>query len=213
LAFVLYGVLPAVCADGSELESGEDGLVEVDRTPLDAVSLAPDFDIAMFRQVEVEECTVEFRENWLRDQNRMRAPSQLVKVSDMERIARQVADICHQVFVMRLEGIVAAEDATAGETRVLTVRPEVVELDILAPDINASGRQSQLATSAVRMGLRLELEDAETGATVGLFVDNRRADETGHARPTSSVGNMADTERILRYWAAEVRAQLEKTAN
>jgi hypothetical protein len=213
LSFVFHGVLSAGFAFDTELEAGEEGLVRIERTPFDAVSLAPDFNLAAFQEVGVDECTVGFRENWLRDQNRMRAPSQLVTKDDMQRIAEQLAASCHEIFAARLEGIVPGEDGSSGGTRTLTVRPAVVDLDVLAPDVQVSGRQTQLTTNTVRMSLQLELVDTSSGKTVGRIVDHRRSEETGHARPTSSVGNMADADRILRQWAALVREQLETSAN
>jgi hypothetical protein len=188
---------------------GDDGLVKINRTPLDAVHRAPDFDLQDYRQLVVEDCTVEFRDNWLRDQNRERGPSQLVTTDDMRRIEKQLASSCREIFSDRLQLRVEGEEPAPRGERTLTVRPAIVDLDILAPDIQSSGRQTQLTTNAVRMGLQLDLVDSSTEDTVGRFVDHRRADETGRARPTSTVGNMADAERILRYWASEVLVQLE----
>ncbi len=210
---VLPCLLSVACSSGTATEISEDGLVKVERTPFDAVYRAADFDIRNFRQLVVEDCTVEFRTNWLRDQNRERGPSQLVTAEDMQRIAGQVAVSCNDIFVARLEGLVSREDEVSGGTGALSVRPAVVDLDVVAPDIQASGRQTQLATNTVRMSLWLELVDASTGKTVGRIVDHRRADETGRQRPTSSVGNMADADRILRQWAALVRQQLETPAD
>jgi hypothetical protein len=160
----------------------------------------------------VESCSVQFRDNWLRDQNRERGPSEQVTIEDMQRITSRLADTCDRIFAKRLGGMVLAEDTPEGETRVLTVKPTVVGLDFVAPDIHASGRQTQLATNAVRMGLQLEMIDSETGTTVIRIVDHRRSEETGQPRPTSSVGNMADAERILRHWAALVRTRLDAVA-
>lgn len=197
------------CASNQSPAVSEDGLVKIAQTSFDAVYQAPTFDFEAFRQLDIDECMVQFRDNWLRDQNRERGPSEQVTVEDMQRIARRLAVTCHRVFAERLGEIVLAEDTPERGTRVLTVKPSVVDLDILAPDIHASGRQTQLATNTVRMGLQLEMIDSETGTTVARIVDHRRSEETGQPRPTSSVGNMADAERILRHWAALVRAQLE----
>lgn len=63
------------------------------------------------------------------------------------------------------------------------------------------------------MTLRLELVDSATGATVRRVIDHRRAEQTMVPRQTSSVGNLADADRILRQWAALVREQLEAAAD
>jgi len=209
VTFVLPVLLATGCASGRFPDMTDDGLAKIARTPLDAVYKKPGFNPREFDALVVEECNVQFRDNWLRDQNRERGPSQLVTVEDMQRISLRLADACHDAFAARLDGLAAAKEESPGHTRILTVRPAVVNLDVLAPDIQASGRQTPFTTNAVRMDLRLELVDSETGEPVGRIVDHQRADEIGRARPASSVGNMADAERILRYWAAEVRALLE----
>jgi hypothetical protein len=210
---VLTVLLLPGCSSSRSPAVSDDALVRVEGTSLDEVYQDPGFENSAFQRLTVEKCSVQFRDNWLRDQNRERGPSEQVTVEDMQRITTRLADTCHQIFAERLEGIVLAEDTPERETRVLTVKPSVVDLDILAPDIHASGRQTQLATNAVRMGLQLEVIDSETGTTVARIVDHRRSEETGQPRPTSSVGNMADAERILRHWAALVRAQLETSAD
>jgi hypothetical protein len=209
---VLTLLLSSGCSSSTSPPVSDDDLVRVEGTSLDQVDQDPEFEVTLFQRLTVEKCSVQFRDNWLRDQNRERGPSEQVTVENMERIARRLGGICHQVFSERLTGTVSEEGESSGERRVLIVRPAVVDLDILAPDINASGRQTRLTRNAVRMGLRIEMIDSETGKTVARIDDQQRADETGHSRPTSSVGNMADAERILRYWAAEVRAYLETGA-
>ena len=78
--------------------------------------------------------------------------------------------------------------------------------------MQSSGRETSYTTIPVQMSLRLELVDSDTGQVVGRVIDHRRADNTISSRQTSSVGNMADAERILRHWSALVRAHLESHA-
>jgi hypothetical protein len=201
------------CATATAPPAADDELVKIERTPLDSAYRAPGFDLEDYQRLAVDECTVSFRDNWLRDQNRERGPSQLVTTDDMRRIERQLAASCRDIFSDRLQLRVEGEESAPRGDRTLTVRPAIVDLDILAPDIQASGRQTQLASNAVRMGLEAELVDSDSGATAVRIVDHRRADEVGRTRPTSSVGNMADAERIVRYWVAQVHEVLTREAD
>ena len=107
-------------------------------------------------------------------------------------------------------GVIRFESRMETDRDARTMR--IVDLDITAPDVQSSGRETSYTTIPVQMSLRLELFDSETGQIVGRVIDHRRADTTVSSRQTSSVGNMADAERILRHWSALVRAHLESRA-
>ncbi len=197
------------CTSSRYPEESEDGLVRVARTALDAAYRAPAFDLRDYRHVVVEKCAVRFRDNWLRDQNRDRGPSQRVTAQDMDRIKQIVGDHCRFIFAFELEKL-EPEDATPpGKGQTLIIRPEIVELDITAPDVNSPGRATSFTDIPARMTLRLEIVDSGSGRSVGRVIDHRRADTTGSSQPTSSVGNVAEVERILRQWAGLVSRYLE----
>jgi hypothetical protein len=210
---VLQALLVIGCASGRLPEAGDEGLVKITQTRFDAVYEAPDFDLDAFGKIVVDECTVRFRDNWQRDQNRERGPAEQVTTEDMQRIERRLAASCSDIFAAALEKTAVVEGGASGAPRILTVRPAIVDLDIAAPDVPSSGRQTDFTVNAVRMNLRLELVDSATEAIVGRMTDNRRAEQTMVPRQTSSVGNMADADRILRQWAGLVREQLDAAAD
>ncbi len=209
---LLQALIGTGCASSKFPEISDEGLPRIAGTPFDAVYQAPNFDLDAYRQVAVDECSVQIRDNWLRDQNRNRGPHRRVTTEDMKRIEQAVAASCREIFAAEVAMIELGDDRDAVGEGTLAIRPEIVDLDITAPDVQSSGRETNFTTIPVQMSLRLELFDSETGQIVGRVIDHRRADTTVSSRQTSSVGNMADAERILRHWSALVRAHLESRA-
>jgi hypothetical protein len=200
------------CASGGSPEVTEDGLVRIERTTLDRVYEAPGFDLDAYQKFVVDQCSVQFRDNWLRDQNQNRGPHRRVTVDDMKAIEENVAVSCRDIFAAEFEELSVDDGEVPGEAKILTIRPAIVDLDISAPDVQSSGRETNYTTIPARMTLRLELIDSATGTIQARMIDHRRADSTMRARQTSVVGNMAETDRILNFWAALVRARLEAVA-
>lgn len=207
--FAFHFLLVIGCASSQFPAVSEDSLEKVAQTSFDAVYEAPAFDLEAFGQLDVEECTVQFRDNWLRDQNRNRGPSRRVTADDMKRIEEYLAKSCHQIFSTELEEVALDVDEASSLAGTLDVRPAVVDLDISSPDVQSPGRETSYSAIPVKMSLRLEMVNSVSGQVVVRVIDQRRADNTMSSRQTSSVGNMADAERILRHWAALVRARLE----
>jgi hypothetical protein len=173
---------------------------------------APDFDLDAFQQFVVDRCTVKFRDNWLRDQNRERGPHRRVTADDMKAIEENVAVSCRDIFAAEFEELSVDDGEVPGEPKILTIRPAIVDLDISAPDVQSSGRETNYTTIPARMTLRLELIDSATGEIQGRMIDHRRADNTMGFRQTSVVCNIAEADRVLKFWAALVRARLEAVA-
>jgi hypothetical protein len=198
----LLVLIIAGCATAGSPEDADDNLVEIPAGALDEAYQAPGFDIQDYRALVVDECSVRFRENWQRDQNRERGPSDQVTAADMQRIEEQLAASCREIFTAELEKIELGEGEGVEGAESLTIRPAILDLDIADPDILSSARRTSVTTNAVRMKLRLEIFDPATNKILVRMIDSRRAESTARPRPTSSVGNMAEAERILRHSAA-----------
>lgn len=200
------------CASSPFPEISEDGFVKVARTPGGAVYETPGFAFDVFDDLVVDECTVRFRDNWQRDQNRNRGPSRRVTDEDAHQMRQLLAASCREILATELASLAISESEAAGR-RVLAVRPAVVDVDIAAPDVLAADRQTQYATTPAAMELRLDLVDTDTGQTVARVIDRRRADTTMVLRPATRVSNMAEAERIFRQWATLVREHLEASTD
>jgi hypothetical protein len=182
-----------------------DGLTRVERENLDAVYQDPEADFAGYSKIMIADCQVSFRKNWQRDQNRDRRLTDRVDAEDMDRIRMDMAKRFNEIFAKELQADGALEVVDAAGDDVLLLRPQIVDLDLFAPDVNAPNRTRTFTTSAGRMTLKMELVDSTTGSLVGRVIDRRRARENTEARIANSVTNRVEMDRIMRSWARILR--------
>lgn len=213
---VVAGLALTACASSEvsrESTLTHDGLKRVAGQDFAEVYLRPGADLAHYEHLSLAQCEVNFRKNWLRDQQRdSRTLSSRVRQEDADRIRQRIASACDEHFRAALERAPAhalVEAAPNGED-VLILRPSIVNLDIHAPDVQGAGRTRSFTTSAGEMTLNLELVDALTGEVQGRVVDRRRGVEHSQLQWTSSVTNRAEFERILRRWADVLRDSVDR---
>ena len=189
-----------------------DGLVRGESDRLDAVYWQPGADLSGYSKIMIADCQVSFRKNWQRDQNRDRGLTDRVDAEDMERIRSDMAERFNAIFAKELQEEGAFEIVNTPGDDVLLLRPEIVDLDLFAPDVNAPNRTRTFTTSAGRMTLKMDLVDSATEALVGRVIDRRRAREDFDAQISNSVTNRVEMDRIMRRWARILRDALNKSS-
>ncbi len=196
-----------------EPEVTHDGLVELPDAKMDTVYEKPGADLTAYTQYAVEDCSVSFRSNWLRDQNSgRRSMDQRVTEEDMNAIRGQLATLCDEEFLaaMSREPAYPLVDPSESPAGTLVLRPSIINLDVTAPDTGMAGRSRSYTTESGEMTLFLELEDAATGDTLYRIVDRTRASTTMRMEWTNRVTNTADAKRILRAWGDKLRAGFDR---
>ena len=190
--------LPAVNEEGMELVKNSD---------LATVYADPGADLSIYKRIQLEDATVAFKKNWQRDQNR--GYSLKVRDSDMERIVEDVATVFREVFTKELldGGYELTEEV--GED-VLVVKPAIVDLDVVAPDVRSANRTMNYSESAGEMTLNLELFDSVTGDKIVKATDRKRDYERGYMQWRTSVSNRADARRMMTSWAKALRSALDE---
>lgn len=200
LLLIAAGLSAARAADPAEAAASE-GLTPVPRKHFDAYFVRPGQGVDGFRSIRIEQCTVEFRKHWLRDQNRDRAPSSRVTEREAERIRERLAASCQESLVEELSRAGFDIVPAAGEG-VLTLRPAIVEFDLYAPEVDAPTQVRSLSQSVGEMTLNLDF--MVDGSVVARAVDHLRDHDTMlHQR--TRVSNEFDTRAMLRRWARHVR--------
>lgn len=189
----------------------DDGLDRVKSKKVDAFYFKEGASLKGYQKVFLEECSVAFRKNWLRDQNSDRASvSNRVKTEDMNKIQEELAEIFKEQFNRELErGGYEVVDADGED--VLLLRPSIVDLDVYAPDISMrqAGVVNTYTTSSGEMTLKLDLLDSSTNSLVGRIIDKREDRDTGYIQHTNSITNRADAQRIVSSWARILRKALD----
>jgi hypothetical protein len=104
--------------------------------------------------------------------------------------------------VVDLEGV----DNSAQD--LLLLSPDIINLDVTAPDTMVAGRSRSFTASAGSMTLLMGFYDAVSGSLLARVVDSKAAHDSGYMQISNSVTNMADANRIFRKWA---KILVEKT--
>ena len=194
-------------------DTTHDGLVRLDDTEFGVVYAKPGVALDGYQRFAVHHCEVSFRKNWLRDQNSTRrSATQRVTEDDMDSIRASLAKLCEAEFLTVLAdeptyNVVGEEDADA-ET--LLLRPNIINLDVVAPDVQSPGISRTYTTESGEMTLFLEVADAVTGETLYRVVDRRRNLNSMRLQWSNSVTNTSDAKRILNAWGRQFREGLDR---
>ena len=191
---------PAVDSEGMEL---------VKDSELATVYADPGADLSIYNRVWLQDATVAFKKNWKRDQQRT-ATRMRIRNSDMEKIQDDVATLFREVFIKELTdgGYQLVEEA--GED-VLLVKPAIVNLDVVAPDLSSTGSFSRsYSNRAGEMTLNIELFDSLTNDKIAKATDRKRDYDRGYAEWRTSVNNAAVARRMMTVWAKALRSALDE---
>jgi len=212
LACAALAALAGSCATATPPAESYDGLVRDTSVTHAELYKRPGASIAGYREYGLVPCQVAFRKNWQRDHNRDALDlGSRIDQQDVDRIKDRLGEECDRYFREALQAPPAytlVEQFENGE-QVLVIRPNIVNLDINAPDTLSSGRSRSYTTSAGEMTLVLELLDATTGEILVRAVDRKRAPDYGRLQWTDSVTNRAEAQRMLRGWATRLRQALD----
>lgn len=191
--------LPAVNDDGMEL---------IKDTKSTTIYADPGADLGIYKRIWLADASVSFKKNWQRDQNRSKRGADTVRDSDVERIKEDTATLFREVFTAELVdgGYELVEQA--GED-VLIVKPAIVDLDVVAPDLISPGRTYKYSESAGEMTLNLELYDSLTNDMIVKTRDRKRDYDHGYLEWRTKVSNRSDAKRMMTSWAKAFRESLD----
>jgi hypothetical protein len=174
--------------------------------------MKPGADLSHFDEYGVTPCQVAFKKNWLRDQNSSRIDlSNRVTQKDVDRIKDTLAAECDTFFreaLLEEPAYKLVESFDEGE-QVLVIRPNIINLDVHAPDVGRPGVTRTYTTSSGEMTLMLELVDGTTGEVLARGVDRKRGLDDNMLQWSNSVTNKADADRALRRWSSLLRDALD----
>ena len=207
LAFGFAVISPAFSKSKPAVDS--EGMELVKDSELATVYADPGADLSIYNRVWLQDATVAFKKNWKRDQQRT-ATRMRIRNSDMEKIQDDVATLFREVFIKELTdgGYQLVEEA--GED-VLLVKPAIVNLDVVAPDLSSTGSFSRsYSNRAGEMTLNIELFDSLTNDKIAKATDRKRDYDRGYAEWRTSVNNAAVAKRMMTVWAKALRSALDE---
>jgi len=202
-------VSPPILAESEPPQVSLDGLKLVEKDSRGEIYADPDVDWSVYTDIQLDKATVAFRKNWQRDQNR--SPNNFkVKASDMERIKSELSELFNEVFIKELTGNGDYQMAAESGDNVLRIAPQIVDLDVYAPDTPQPGMQRSYTREAGRMTLKLELYDSVTGDLLATGSDRRTAPDRGYMQWTTSVSNRREARLMLERWAKDLHKRLDE---
>lgn len=211
-------VLVGACASTGKTDLpkvSDDGLTLVEGTKVWSVYVQEGADFSEFNRIAIMDVKVAFKKNWIRDQNQSSATlSHRVTQKDADRIKQVIADEFQKVFTEELDkGGYTVVDYEADDNidqDLLVLAPNIVNLDVTAPDVRAAGRSRTYTASAGSMTLYLEFFDSVTGSLLGRVVDAQAARDSGFMTISNGVTNKSEADRIFRKWAKLLVAKLDE---
>ena len=186
-----------------------DGLELVEEGRRKEIYRAPGVDWSIYDKVQIDEATVAFKKNWLRDQNRYQ--TNRIRSEDMERIRGGMVELFDEVFSKELSENGGYELTEESGENVLRITPYIVDLNVYSPDPrSAPGIQRSYAEAAGRMTLKLHMYDSHTGDLIAVFSENRETMRRGYVQWTNTVTNTKEFRLLLQSWARELREGLQE---
>ena len=193
-------------------QTSADGLERIASKNVDAVYWQDGASLNSYTSVLLTNVDVQFRKNWLRDQNIQKTGlSNRIRQEDMDDISAALSELFLGVFATELESggyQVVREHAE----NVLVLKASIVDLDVNAPasGMRQVGSTATYTTSAGEMTLNMELYDSATRALIGRVFDRQKDFEHAFMTRSSSVTNRAEAIRAMRRWAVLLRDALDE---
>lgn len=185
-----------------------DGLHRINGTKMTLVYAKPGVDLSQYNRIHLMEPHVAFKKNWLKAQNSI--PHQYVRTEDMERIKTELAALFTDIFKRELQdkgGYILADDFAED---VLVIRPAIVDLDVIAPDIPGTRNTRSLSYSAGSMALYMELMDSVTGDMLVKSLDSKYDRNRAPSATINKSRNEAAARAMLSEWAELLRRGLDE---
>lgn len=206
-------LLLAACAGTPPPHESSDGLILQSETKFAQVYARPGADLTHYSKFGLVDCQVNFKKNWMRDQNSNRVSlSNRVTRDDVDRIKESLSKACDTQFKQALEKAPAytvVESFDHGDA-VMVLRPNIVNLDVSSPDVRSASMSRSYTTESGEMTLVLELLDGSSGEVLVRILDRESAADNGRMQWTNSVTNKSDADRILKRWAEQLRKGLDE---
>jgi len=185
-----------------------DGLHRVNGTKMTLVYAKNGVDLSQYNRIHLMEPYIAFKKNWLKTQNSI--PNQHVRKEDMERIKTELSALFTDIFKRELQdkgGYTLTDDFAED---VLIIRPAIVDLDVIAPDVPGTRNSRSLSYSAGSMALYMELMDSVTGDMLVKSLDSKYDRNRAPSPALNKSRNEAAAREMLSEWAELLRLGLDE---
>lgn len=178
------------------------------QTPDGAILVDTDTDWKRYTKVQLKRGTVEFRENWVIDQEALNKTT--ITVADLEKVKTDMSDLLEKVLISELSDREAYTLTGGSGTDTLRFTPNIVDLDIYTPDFLRDFVGHQLTNAQGSMVLVLEINDSVSGKLLATAVQKQHDDDRSYWDSTTRGSNQTAFRRMTESWTDWLFALLEK---
>ncbi len=179
-----------------------DGLLTVKSEKGTQIQIKQDLDWGMYDNVIIDRSHVAFAQNWARDYNRNHRSGR-VRETDMDQIRERMSNIVNESVTARFTNAPGISVTSQANDNTLLIKPNVINLDVKAPDLGMTGINRTYTRSAGSLTMFLEIYDATTGEILARWVEDLEDREDMYLEWTNRVTNTADARRVINRWADE----------
>jgi len=202
LIVALAAVFCTIAMAGKEKlpEVSKDGLHLIKDSKVAVAYAKPGASLDPYTRIKILDCFVDFKKDWQRDYNLNEMGLEgRVTDKDAEAIKKGLAAEFNTVFtdVLNKSGYAVVDEVGPD---VLLLRPALINVDVVAPDVSHAGMSRTFVRSAGSMTLYMEFYDSATSTLLARVADPQ-ADNQGFATQANRVTNKAAADRILHSWA------------
>ncbi|MBD3584764.1 DUF3313 domain-containing protein [Salinimonas sp. HHU 13199] len=183
-------------------ELTHDGLMTQKSDRNSQLQIKQDLNWQRYDKIIVEPSHVAFRKNWERDYNSDHRAGR-IRPADMEAIRERMGNIVDQAVTERLADVPGMTITSQPDNNTLLIKPNVINLDVSAPDINTTGINRTYVRSSGSLTMYLEIYDATSGEILARWIEDLEDREDMYLEWSTRASNTADAKRVVNRWADE----------
>lgn len=186
-------------ADADPAQAPVSGMILKYETPSGGMLTADLIDWSGYTKVRLDRATVEFREGWVSDQQRLH--NNIIREADQERIKTMMSDLLDTVLRQELaeqDGLTLAEESGAD---VLQFTPRIVKLDIIQPGRAQDFVGHVLIDAQGSMVIVLDISDSISGKLLASSWQLQVDYGSGYMESTATGRNKVVFRQMLKHWA------------
>ena len=194
-ALILTTLLLACAGPAPKPDPGFE-VIEHDRAG--EIQAAEGIDWGGYTKVLLAPATVEFREDWVKDQRRVHDNS--IRDKDEERIKSELSNTLDELLFRELtdKGFTVTNESVAGS---VLFRPRIVDLDIYLPARTKSYIGFSMIDSKGRMKIELDIFDPSSGELLLTSWRELNDPQEGVLELADSAGNQRAFYLMMRRWS------------
>ena len=205
ITLLVLGVSPAMADDAQEVSAtGKVVQYEADGGGMLANA---DVDWDRYSGILLEKASVEFRNDWERDQERLN--NNIVRDADQAKIKSDMSDMLHGILVRKIADTEHYELTNTRGANVLRFTPRIAKLDIHAPGRVQGIIGNVLVDSKGSLVLVMEISDSVSGELLASAWRLEVDPDKGFMETATEAGNKTAFSRMMADWSSWLFGMLD----